>query len=73
MLCLARKPGETVVIGNDIVVTLLEVRGDKIRLGIEAPKNMVVLRGELIDKQRALFLNELGCRAMDRTEGGSAE
>jgi carbon storage regulator CsrA len=47
MLVLSRKEGESVVIDGEIVVTILEIRGSQIRLGIEAPREVPVLRGEL--------------------------
>jgi carbon storage regulator len=47
MLVLSRKQSERIRVGNDIVVTVVRLSGDKVRLGIEAPSNMVVLRDEL--------------------------
>ncbi len=47
MLVLTRRPGESVVIGNNIVVTVLEVRGEQIRLGIDAPRSVTVHREEI--------------------------
>lgn len=47
MLVLSRKKGERVVINNNIIVEVIEVRGDKVRLGIEAPKEMPVHRQEV--------------------------
>lgn len=47
MLVLGRKPGETVVIGGGIKVTVLEVRGDRVKLGFDAPPEMPVHREEL--------------------------
>jgi carbon storage regulator len=47
MLVLARKLGESIVIGHDIRVTVVEVRGNKIRLGIEAPADVPVDRQEI--------------------------
>jgi carbon storage regulator len=47
MLVLTRKPGEKVVIGRNITVTLLEVVGSRVRVGIEAPADIDILRGEL--------------------------
>ncbi len=47
MLVLSRKQSERIRLGSDIVVTVVRVSGDKVRLGIEAPSNMVVLRDEL--------------------------
>jgi len=48
MLVLSRKANETIKIGDDIEIRILEVKGDTIRIGIEAPKNVDILRGELI-------------------------
>lgn len=47
MLVLSRKPNESIVIANDIVITVVEVRGDKVRLGITAPKDVPVHREEV--------------------------
>lgn len=47
MLVLSRKQGESIIIGNDIVVTVLEVRPDHIRLGIDAPRSVSVHREEV--------------------------
>jgi carbon storage regulator len=47
MLVLSRKPGEKVVIADEIRITVLSVQGNRIRLGIEAPGEYRVLRGEL--------------------------
>ena len=47
MLVLSRKQDEKLVIGNDIVVTVLDIRGDKVRLGIDAPDNVAVNRLEV--------------------------
>ena len=50
MLVLARRVGEEIVIGDDIRVTVLEVRGSQVRLGISAPKSVRVLRQEIEDR-----------------------
>ena len=47
MLALTRKIGETVIIDGDITVQVVQVRGRQVRLGIAAPKNKTVQRGEL--------------------------
>ena len=47
MLVLSRKPDQQIMIGNDIVVTVLEIRGDRVRLGITAPANTLVHRQEV--------------------------
>lgn len=48
MLVLSRKVNETIKIGDDIEIRVLEVKGDTVRIGIDAPKVMDILRGELI-------------------------
>jgi carbon storage regulator len=50
MLVLSRKPDESIVIDKRITITILEVHGDNIRIGIEAPKEIPVLREELLVK-----------------------
>jgi carbon storage regulator len=50
MLVLSRRPNESIVINEDIVVTVLRVRGDTVRLGIEAPRAMPVHRQEVYER-----------------------
>ena len=47
MLVLSRKKNESIVINNDITITIVEIRGDKVRLGIVAPKDVSVHRQEV--------------------------
>ncbi len=49
MLVLSRKKNESIVINDNIVITVVEVRGDKVRLGIEAPREIPVHRSEVYD------------------------
>jgi len=49
MLVLSRKKNESIVIDENIVVTIVEIRGDKVRLGIEAPRDIPVHRREVLD------------------------
>jgi carbon storage regulator len=51
MLVLSRKRNETVVIDRNIVITFLECENGKTKVGIEAPRNLPVLRGELVDRK----------------------
>jgi len=51
MLVLARKTGEAIFIGDNICLTLVEIRGDKVRLGITAPKEVIVDRQEVHEKR----------------------
>ncbi len=47
MLVLSRKKNESIVVDDAIVITVLEIRGDKVRLGIEAPKSVPIHRSEV--------------------------
>ena len=49
MLVLSRKKNESIVINNDIIITVVEIRGDKVRLGIVAPKEVPVHRQEVYE------------------------
>ena len=56
MLVLSRKPGESIIIGSDIEVTIVEVRGDKVKLGFVGPSDVPIHREEVfrrIQKERA--------------------
>lgn len=63
MLALTRKPGERIVIGDNIVITVVDIKGENIRLAIDAPKEIKIYRGEIYDtiaaenKQAAAPLN----------------
>lgn len=50
MLVLSRKVGEKIIIGETIVVTVVEVDRGKVRIGIEAPREIPVMRPELLDR-----------------------
>ena len=47
MLALSRKVNESIMLGNDIEVTVLEVKGDQVKIGIKAPKNVSIFRKEI--------------------------
>ncbi len=47
MLVLSRRPNQSIIISSDIVVTVIEVRGDQVRLGIKAPRHVTVHRDEV--------------------------
>ena len=58
MLVLTRKVLEGITIGDDIRVTVVRVEGGQVRLGIEAPRHVTVLRGELVDRPTPLTVVE---------------
>lgn len=49
MLVLSRKKNESIVINNDITIVVVEIRGDKVRLGVEAPREVPVHRREVYE------------------------
>jgi len=67
MLCLSRKRSQSIQIGKDITVMVIEIRGDKVRLGITAPRTTKVMREELLQAAAAGRLSELR-NAMDYEE-----
>ena len=60
MLALSRKPGEKVVIGNGITLTVVSVTGNKVRLAFDAPDQVRILRAELACRQGGLVKS--GCK-----------
>ncbi|MDR0539353.1 MAG: carbon storage regulator CsrA [Spirochaetaceae bacterium] len=53
MLILTRKPDEKIVIGDTIVVSVIDIRGDQVRIGVDAPKTVKVYRQEVYDAIKA--------------------
>ena len=58
MLVLTRKKEETLHIGNDITLTILKIKGNSVQIGVEAPRNVRVLRGELTHPTEETTANE---------------
>ena len=65
MLVLSRKKNESIMIDDDISLVVVEIRGDKVRLGIEAPKDIPVHRREVFD---AIRRNEAAAGAVDEAD-----
>lgn len=62
MLILTRKPGESITIGDDIKIQVIEIKGKQVRLGIEAPKSYVIHREEVY-----IRIQEENKRAAEKT------
>jgi len=73
MLVLSRKKNESIVINNDITIVVVEIRGDKVRLGVEAPKEIPVHRREVYDaiKRNAAVQNGSATEAGSNTAAQS--
>ena len=71
MLILSRRPGEQMLIGDDILVEVLEVSGTQVRLGITAPREVPVLREELLEEPPESTDTNLVRRAMRAAGDGS--
>jgi carbon storage regulator len=58
MLILTRRPTQTVTIGNDVTVTVLEIRGSQVRIGVNAPRDIAIHREEAPIVQKARVLRQ---------------
>ena len=65
MLILTRKLGERINIGDDIVVTLVEIKGTQVKLGIDAPQSIAIHRHEIYEKIREANLESSDVRDAD--------
>ena len=52
MLVLSRKPGETITIGDGVVITVCGVKGRNVKIGIQAPADQLILRSEVVEQPR---------------------
>lgn len=69
MLALSRKQGESIVIGNNIEITVLEAKGDQVKIGISAPKSVPVYRKEIyaqIQKENREAVANLGVESLKK-------
>ena len=71
MLVLSRKKNESIIINNDITIVVVEIRGDKVRLGVEAPKEVPVHRREVFDAIRRNELNQDNRAASETDRNGT--
>ena len=61
MLVLSRKVGEKIIVGNDIILTVASIRGDKVRIGIDAPDEVKIVREEIKDRFSAIPQGTKSC------------
>jgi carbon storage regulator CsrA len=58
MLVLSRKTDEKIVIGDDIEITVTQIQNGKVRIGVQAPKEVRILRGELVNAETIVELDK---------------
>ncbi|TWT77007.1 Carbon storage regulator [Posidoniimonas polymericola] len=73
MLVLSRKKNESIVINDDITIVVVEIRGDKVRLGVEAPKEVPVHRNEVYEAIRRSQQAEAGPAGTEQGVNGSVD
>ena len=60
MLILSRRVGESILIGKDVSITVLRVKGDQVRLGVQAPKEIAVQRDDLLEENKPALVAPTG-------------
>lgn len=73
MLALARKSNESIMLGNDIEIAVLEIKGDQVKLGIKAPKSVPIYRKEIylqIQEENRQAVREVDVEAVKNLFGG---
>ncbi len=70
MLILTRRAGETVMIGSDVTITVLGVKGNQVRIGINAPKDVAVHREEIFERIQS---EQSGSSGADSAEDNKSE
>lgn len=77
MLALARKVNESIMLGNDIEITLLEIKGDQVKIGISAPKSVPIYRKEIYlqiqEENKQAAGQEIDVEALKNTFGGKGK
>jgi carbon storage regulator len=72
MLILTRRVGETVVIGDDVTVTVLGVKGNQVRLGVNAPREVAVHREEIFERIKRERSDEEAAAEIPKVAAGAA-
>ena len=77
MLALARKVNESIMLGNDIEITLLEIKGDQVKIGISAPKSVPIYRKEIYlqiqEENKQAAGQEIDVEALTNAFGGKGK
>lgn len=76
MLALARKINQSIMIGSDIEITLLEIKGDQVKIGINAPKSVPIYRNEIYmqiqDENKKASEGEIDVEVLNKLFSGKA-
>lgn len=68
MLILTRRVGESLMIGDDVTITVLAVKGNQIRIGVNAPRDVAVHRQEIVERDAATNVTKSGSKSMESTD-----
>ena len=68
MLILTRRVGESLMIGDDVTITVLAVKGNQIRIGVNAPRDVAVHRQEIVERDAATHVAKSGSKSMESTD-----
>ena len=66
MLVLGRKTDESLVLGGEITITILGIEGDRVKVGIDAPRHITILRSEVRDRQARCDAEQAGASPVQR-------
>ena len=69
MLALTRKKGESLMVNNDIEITVVEIRGDQVKIGIQAPKNVPIYRKEVYLQIQKENEESVAATSLDELQG----
>ena len=68
MLVLTRKKGQALMIGNDVEISIIDIQGDQVRIGINAPKNVTIHRKEIYEEIRKENMSAIAGKETDVKE-----
>ena len=72
MLILTRRVGESLMIGDDVTITVLAVKGNQIRIGVNAPRDVAVHRQEIVERDAASVTLKSGAQNLGATDGSDS-
>lgn len=68
MLVLGRKTDESLILGDDIIITILGIEGDRVKVGIDAPRHITILRSEVRERQLRAAAEQAAAEATSKVQ-----